>query len=921
MKKTVLLVIFLIVSRGYSQSVIWTPLENNYSGAISKNTKRNNFPQDFKLFELNLVSFRQVLQSASDRLATNAKGLVIAIPNIEGQLERFEIYEASNFTPELQSQFPEIRAYVGIGIDDKTSQIRLSVSPKGIQTMVFRNDKSNEFIENYSEDGKIYAVFNSSRVKGSMPFTCSTDDVAFFNSNKNKITLATLSSNGSYKTMRLALSCTAEYSNYFGANSSANLSLVIAAFNNTMTRVNGVFEKDLAVHLNIISANNIIYYDPSTDPYSEATIGTDTANSTSADGWNIQLQNTLTDNIGNSVYDIGHLFGASGGGGNAGCIGCVCVDDTNDTMDKNKGSGFTSPSDGNPMGDNFDIDFVAHEMGHQLGGNHTFSFSTENNAVNVEPGSGSTIMAYAGVTYNPTSATSTCDIQMHSDAYFAYRSILQIQTNLASKLCPVSVVIPNNLSVNVIGSSYTIPKGTPFVLTGNGNANSYCWEENDDATFTTSNPPTQAQIDAIRAASYPSTTKTNGPNFRSLTPITTPVRYMPALATVLGGSLTTTWETVSTVARTLNFTLTGRDNAAAGSAQTKTATMAVSVSGTVGPFAVTSQSAVEAWNTGETKVITWNRNSAETLVGSTNVDILLSTDGGLTFPITLASGVTNSGTANITVPSIAPSQTCRLMIKPTGNIYYAVNSSPFYIGYVINKTCATYNYTTAFALPDAGTNYTIKSITVPTTAGTIYDVNVTVNLTHPNLQNLVVAIVRPGVSTPSPLVNLFNQNCSGNANMNVTFDSQATALVCASPTSGTYQPTATLNAYNGFPATGNWQVGFWDKVAGNSGTVNSFSIQICTQEVSLASDDFAFDSFSLYPNPNNGSFNVKFNSNSSNDIKVAVYDMRGREILNKSYQNTGTFDQNVQLENVQSGIYLVNVQDGDKKVVKKIVVE
>ena len=84
--------------------------------------------------------------------------------------------------------------------------------------------------------------------------------------------------------------------------------------------------------------------------------------------WNAQLQSTLTSIIGEANYDIGHMFGASGGGGNAGCIGCVCVNGS-------KGSGITSPADGIPQGDNFDIDYVVHEVGHQLGANHTFSMS------------------------------------------------------------------------------------------------------------------------------------------------------------------------------------------------------------------------------------------------------------------------------------------------------------------------------------------------------------------------------------------------------------------------------------------------------------------------------------------------------------------------------------------------------------------
>jgi hypothetical protein len=146
------------------------------------------------------------------------------------------------------------------------------------------------------------------------------------------------------KTMRLAQSVTAEYSNYFGATSAAQVNLVLAAINATLARCNGVYEKDLAVHLNLISAStNVIYYNASTDPYDPASSGANGA-------WNAQLQSTLTSVIGEANYDIGHLFGASGGGGNAGCIGCICVNGS-------KGSGFTSPADGIPQGDNFDIDY------------------------------------------------------------------------------------------------------------------------------------------------------------------------------------------------------------------------------------------------------------------------------------------------------------------------------------------------------------------------------------------------------------------------------------------------------------------------------------------------------------------------------------------------------------------------------------
>ena len=184
--------------------------------------------------------------------------------------------------------------------------------------------------------------------------------------------------------------------------------LVLAAYNATLTRCNGVYEKDLALHLNLIAnTTSVIYYSPSTDPYS-----------TNLSQWNLQLQQTLTSVIGNANYDIGHMFGASGGGGNAGCIGCVCVNPATSTS-LAKGAGITSPADGIPQGDNFDIDYVAHEVGHQLGGNHTFSMSLEGTGQNKEVGSGITIMGYAGITSQ--------DVAPHSIDIFHETTISQIQ--------------------------------------------------------------------------------------------------------------------------------------------------------------------------------------------------------------------------------------------------------------------------------------------------------------------------------------------------------------------------------------------------------------------------------------------------------------------------------------------------------------
>jgi subtilisin-like proprotein convertase family protein len=565
------------------------------------------------------------------------------------------------------------------------------------------------------------------------------------------------------------------------------------------------------------------------------------------------------------------------------------------------------------MGDTFDIDYVAHELGHQFGGNHTFSFSTENNAVNVEPGSGSTIMGYAGI-------TGTTDVQTNSDDYFVYASISQVQTNLLSKTCPVVTnLTTNGAPVMNAGLDWTIPKGTPFKLTGTGtdpNSNpiTYCWEENDDATAI---PATAA---AAATASFASPTKTNGPNFRSFDPVSTGVRYMPALSQVLNNTLSTSWESVSTVARTLNFALTGRDNVP-NISQTGTDFMTVTVSGTVGPFDVTSQNTTGiSWTQGSSQTITWVTNSAETLVGSSAVDILLSTDGGLTFPTTLVANTPNDGTQAITVPNVA-AVNCRVMVKPTGNIYYDINTTPFAIGYIVTNTCNTYTDNVPLPFVDqAPGNYTTRTLNVPI-SGTISDVNVTNRITHTYLSDVQTDISSP--TNPTTFVKLFNRSCgSTSGTVNLKFSDGGVAINCAGgATLQTVAPGGTLSTFNGQNPSGVWTFRVYDNYSPDTGTINNWAIEVCTQTTTLITEDFGLENFSLYPNPNNGNFNIKFNSSSSNEIKVGVHDMRGTQIYTSTFQNTGLIDQNLQLNNVQAGVYLVTVQDGNKKEVKKIVIE
>ena len=658
-----LVFVFSVVSIAQTRNH-WKENKSPEKAKTHKSVARASFPKTFKAFDLDIPAFQQELMTVVGKGKTSNK-VKVSFPNADGGIEEFELVEASNFEPALQERFPEIRAYSGRGITDPSATIKVSISPDGLQTMTFRADKENEFIEKFSDDKKTYAVFRSQRKPGALPWECTSKSEQQMVSaiNDQVMTLNTIARSGNnLKTMRLAQSCNAEYSNYFGATSATQVGLVLAAFNATLTRCNGIYEKDLALHLDLVAAStNVIYYNPATDPYS-----------TTLSSWNNSLQSTLTSVIGEANYDIGHMFGRTGGGGNAGCIGCVCL--------SGKGSGITSPADGIPQGDNFDIDYVAHEVGHQLGANHTFSMSNENTGVNKEVGSGITIMGYAGITAQ--------DVANHSIDIFHQASIQQIQANLDTKTCPVTVPISANNTAPTVAAltNYTIPISTPFALTGSatdaeGDPLTYSWEQNDNSSTT-------------GTGSVASPTKSTGPNWISSYPSSSPVRLFPKLSTILagsnvsgpltGGDAGANTEALSSVARTLNFRLTVRDNAPYSITtpeigQTQFADVAITVSTTGGAFAVTAPNTAVSWPAASAQTITWNAGgTAVAPFNAANVKISLSTDGGNTFPTVLLASTPNDGSQVVTLPNTL-STTARIKIEAIGNIFFDISNTNFTI--------------------------------------------------------------------------------------------------------------------------------------------------------------------------------------------------------------------------------------------------
>ncbi len=555
-------------------------------------------------------------------------------------MKSFTVKETPVLSKELAAKYPNIKSYSGYSLKNRKDKIRFSVSHKGVQAMIVHaNKKGNTYLQKTPEGN--YVIYNrDGQTLVNEAFICMTKSSIA----QNKSGLASKQvDDQQLRKFRLAVSASGEYTAYHGGS----VVDALAAINATVTRINEIFETDLAITLELVSNTDaVIFTDPETDPY---------------DGnLNTQVQNTLTTNIGEENYDIGHLFHKDEANGNAGFIGAVCVDNK-------KGSGYAANQ--NPVGDAYDLDYVTHEMGHQFGANHTWSFESEGTQVQAEPGSGTTIMGYAGI-------TGVNNVALNGDDYFHYHSIFQISEYLETVNCAEITSLVNTPPVIVPIGDFVIPKSTPFALTGNAtdidttDILTYAWEQIDDGVVT-------------QAAFGP--TNPSGANFRSQRPSTDSTRYFPKLQSVLIGNLTQTnppvnsaWETVSDVEREMNFALTVRDNAIGGG-QVVSDLMNVSVVNSAGPFHVISQATSQTYTAGTVQNVTWDvANTDKAPVNVQSVDILLSIDGGMTFPISLAENALNDGDHKIVLPG-NPTTTARIMVKARDNIFFAVNASDFTI--------------------------------------------------------------------------------------------------------------------------------------------------------------------------------------------------------------------------------------------------
>jgi len=646
-------IISLLFNRALSQPLqLW----ENADASSVYSLPRYSTPESFRTLTLDILAMRNELLQAPMEFTEQAKSSItqITIPLPDGSNSTVSVQETQVMSPGLAAHYPKIKTYTLRGISDPRAYGRIDVTNFGFHAMIL-SPRGDVFIDPASNDNdQLYICYYKKDLPREHSFECLTEHSAgdLTPEYNHAPTTAHRSSGDQLRTYRLALACTGEYAATKGGTVSGALSGMVTSIN----RVDGIYEEELSVRMQLIDNDTLlIYTNAATDPYTNS----------DPNSLLTQNQNNIDSVIGNANYDFGHVFTTGGGGLSS--LGIVCR--TNQKAQSETGLP-------NPVGDAFDVDYVAHEMGHEFSANHPFNATTGScccgnrwGPTAFEPGSASTIMGYAGI-------CTTNDLQAHSDPFFHSGNLDEIWDYTTLDFgadCPVTTETGNNPPVVTAGTDYSIPISTPFRLDASatdadGDSLAYMWDEMDKGPAGNWNSPSG-----------------QAPCFRSLAEDTLPYRYFPKLQTIINNyPASAIGEVLPDYARSLNFRFVARDHHPGGGGVTYGDNeVKLTVINTGAPFKVTFPNTLINWPINTQELVTWDVSSTDVApINCSNVNVLLSIDGGYTYPTTLAAAVPNNGAALVNMPndaSLIGVTKARIMVQSVGNVFFDISNANFNI--------------------------------------------------------------------------------------------------------------------------------------------------------------------------------------------------------------------------------------------------
>lgn len=660
---SLLLFLFINLQSQAQQNNFWTFSE--IEGVYIPGTKKIK-PDVLSTVKLNTSHF-QIFQS---QIPHENSGLynLIALPTPDGQFKMFRIFEYDMMEKPLADKYPFIKTYTAICTENEWITAKIDFTLFGFHAMIYDGDETY-FIDPITDiNTDWYQVYYKKDYHKPLNdrMACHFDEETFLSNEATAISLnetpATpqplnlYKQNGSNKrNYKLALACTEEYAAAVGGQVPTKAS-VLSAMVTTMNRVNGVFQRDFSKTTTLVANNDTLIFlanDPYTNNNGATMLG--------------QNQTTVTNRIGSANYNYGHVF--STGGGGIASLGCVCNNNS-------KAQGVTGLP--NPVGDAFDIDYVAHEMGHQFGGSHTFNSVTGSCSGNrsgtsaYEIGSATTIMGYAGI-------CGTDNIQNNSDDYYHIRSLEQMTAN-SVMACATNTPSGNQLPIlTEILNTHIIPYLTNFELTATGtdadnNPLTYCWEEWDRGG-------------SGGAWDAPTTV---APLLRSFKPTTSATRTFPALKYLVQNIYSYKGERIPDTVRKVKFRCTLRDiNNGYGAFYTSADSVTLDVRKTTTLFRVNSQNTAGQTFDGNAQLtVTWDvagTNAAP--FNANNVNIFFSDDSCKNFNYTLATNLPNNGSATVYLPNINTNWG-RIKVKAANNVWFDLNDN-WIIVKMVNWPAAT----------------------------------------------------------------------------------------------------------------------------------------------------------------------------------------------------------------------------------------